>query len=305
MSLYNQSLFLIRTDRLTAAMSLFGENFTRVKEGNLNSYVSPDGSLHKPWITTRTAANSNPSYDPSLPSQALVSHQTSRAEVKERAIAKELEDTANKPSKKSGVPSQELISRTILTLIVARPMKRALARENARGMRLIPGFDHWSKALPEDLQHEDIIKQYPNHLRGELLLEIAATWTPTEISRTCGRPELTANNLVKRIRAAKNKRDGVPRRLGKSTKALEAAHPQESAISSVQPCQIGASDTFTESEASLRFFTEQTELREIIWELDPTRIERNSTGRDSKNPELDRKLLELAVQERQRRINLA
>lgn len=86
-------------------MSLFGGNFTRVEEGNLNSYISPDSSLDMPWITTRTASSSNSSYDPSLPSQALVSHQTSGAEVKARAIAKELEDTANKPSEKSGVPS--------------------------------------------------------------------------------------------------------------------------------------------------------------------------------------------------------
>ena len=180
-----------------------------------------------------------------------------------------------------------------------------MAREDGRSIRLIPGFDHWSVALPKDLQHENIIKKHPNHLRGELLLEIAATWAPKEISETSGRPELTSNALVKIIIAAKKKSDGLPRRLCKSTKALKKVHAPESVMSPIQPYQTGVSDTITESEASLRFLAEQTELLEIVMELDPTWMEPMTSGRGKKNPEQDRKLHELAMKEHQRRMNLA
>lgn len=279
-------ILLIRPYPLIAAMS-WSENFTEMEEQNLGSSTPLDDSLGIPWTATKTAPNSNLSYHPSLPSQTLVPHQTSRDQVKGHVTAKEVENTGNQPSEKK------------------RTIKRALAREHGRSIRLIPGFDHWSKALPKDLQHEDIIKKYPNHLRGELLLEIAATWTPKEISKTCGRPELTSNTLVKRIIAAKNKRDGLPRRSSKSTKALKTAHPPDSAMSSTQSNQTGVADPGVESEASLRFLTEQTELREIMMEIDPTWITRDTTARREKNPERDRWLVELAVQERQRRMNLA
>lgn len=190
-------------------------------------------------------------------------------------------------------------------LLIERTIKIGLTREDGRSIRLIPGFDHWSVPLPKNLQHEDIIKKYPNHLRGELLLEIAATWAPKEISETSGRPELTSNALVKRIVAAKKKRDGLLGRVCKRTKDLKKIHAPASAMSPTQPYQTGVSDTITESEASLEFLAEQTELLEIIMELDPTWTVRMTRGRGKKNPEQDRMLHELAIKERERRMNLA
>ena len=190
-------------------------------------------------------------------------------------------------------------------LLIERTIKIGLTREDGQSIRLIPGFDHWSLPLPKNLQHEDIIKKYPNHLRGELLLEIAATWAPKEISETSGRPELTSNALVKRIVAAKKKRDGLLGRVCKRTKDLKKIHAPASAMSPTQPYQTGVSDTITESEASLEFLAEQTELLEIIMELDPTWTVRMTRGRGKKNPEQDRMLHELAIKERERRMNLA
>lgn len=140
-------------------------------------------------------------------------------------------------------------------------------------------------------------------------MEIAATWTPKEISRTCGRPELCSNTLLKRIIAAKKQRDGPPKKSSKSaSKVPKTAHPPRGSAmaSGEQPDPTtDLSDTFAESEASRRFLAEQTELRDIIVELDPDWNQRNGTGMYNKNPQLDRTLVELAVQERQRRMNLA
>ncbi|MCJ1468437.1 hypothetical protein MMC07_007065 [Pseudocyphellaria aurata] len=260
-------------------MSSSGENLTRIEDGNLDEYAFQEDSHGMPREATRTAS-----------SQALALHQTSGAQVQGHAVGTEMEDTVHNPKKNKGT------------------IKRASTR-GGRAIKMIPGFEHWSTPLPRDLQHEDIIKRYPNHLRGELLLEIAATWTPKEISRTCGRPELRANTLLKRIIAAKRERDGLPKRSHKSASKTPkpACPPSGSAIASgVQPYQTtDFPETFAESEASRNFLVEQTELRDIMVELDPDWSERNSNGQCNKNPARDRQLLELAVQERQRRMGLA
>ena len=82
-------------------------------------------------------------------------------------------------------------------------------------------------------------------------------------------------------------------------------HAPESAMSPIQPYQTGVSDTIIESEASLRFLAEQTGLLEIITELDPTWMERMTSGRGKKNPMQDRKLHDLAMKARQRRMRRA
>ena len=200
-------------------------------------------------------------------------------------------------------------------LLTEKPTKRAAAHEAGRSIKQIPGFDHWSTPLPKDIQHEDIIKRYPNHLFGEVLLTIAATWTPKEISITSGRPELTANALVKRIKAAKIKRDGLPGR--SSRKSAKASNPAPAPAAPtaeppppqppVEPVPDHDSElTFPESEASRRFRNEQTELREILMEFAPDRVfDKFSAVRPEKDAALDQHLLSLAVAIREQRRRLS
>lgn len=174
-------------------------------------------------------------------------------------------------------------------------------------MKVIAGFDHWSKPLPQGLRHEDIIRNYPNHLRGELLLEISATsgLSLVDISRMSGQEQLTANLLGERKRAAEKQRDGRPVRVKKSKKALKRATPPEPAISRepptpfVQPCQTEAPDTFPESESSRTFLNEQEEILSIACERDSA-FEQRFTSR-GKMRKADRRLLAWAVQEKEAR----
>lgn len=180
----------------------------------------------------------------------------------------------------------------ILTLLVERTVKPAVVRENDKRMKVIPGFDHWSKPLPGGLRHEDIIRRYPNHLRGELLLEITATMklTLVDISRMSGQEQLSANLLGERKRAAEKKRDGLPVRATRSKKALKTATrpepvtrpvtvtspepvtPPEPVTTFVQHSQTDNTDTLPESECeNARIFRNQQEgILAVALERDPT-----------------------------------
>ena len=76
----------------------------------------------------------------------------------------------------------------------------------------IKGYPHMYEPLPEGLQHHEVIAQYPNHLHGSLLLEVAEFWTPKEITTAVGTGFLTPNTIAKRISAAKARRDGKMRK---------------------------------------------------------------------------------------------
>ena len=181
--------------------------------------------------------------------------------------------------------------------------KEKSARQSGRKL-VIPGFKHWSEPIPNGLQHEDIIKIYPNHLWGALLLEIAATWSPKEISVMSGRPELKANTLVKRIQTAKLQRDRLLEMPARTAAALKKASRQKPDTPVTEQSQPIDPASNIESEESLRFRTEQQDLHDIIMKLDPTWIERQANGRGRKNPELDRTLVLMAVAERERRMKL-
>lgn len=203
--------------------------------------------------------------------------------------------------------------RKILTLLVERTIKPAARREDDRRIKVIPGFDHWSKPLPKGLRHEEIIRNYPNHLRGELLLEIIAKrgLSLVDISRMSGQEQLTANLLGERKRAAEKQRDGLPVRAKRRQKALETATPPEPATSTepaispepaapfVQPRQTDIPDTFPESEESRIFLNKQEGILNVACERDAT-FERRFTSRGRMRLG-DRQLLSWAVQEHEER----
>lgn len=199
----------------------------------------------------------------------------SRDQTEEHLITNKMEDTASQPSEKKKT------------------------KKTFPNIKQIPGFPHWAKTLPKDLQHEDIITKYPNHLRGEILLEIASRWTLKEISKMSGRPELTTMSLAKRMKAARSRKDGLPERFCKSMTPLTTADPPGSAKSPTQSDQTGDLDPTVESEASRRFRTGQTELQEIIWEEGPNWMEHNTTSRG--RAEQERWLADMADREHQKK----
>ncbi len=76
-------------------------------------------------------------------------------------------------------------------------------REHQRSKRFhFVDFPPISQPLPEDVEDEDIIKHWPNHLWGPLLLKIAEKWNPQEISHMTP-VDLKANTISKRIAAAR------------------------------------------------------------------------------------------------------
>ena len=64
------------------------------------------------------------------------------------------------------------------------------------------GFPPITQPLPEDVQDEDIIRHWPNHLWGPLLLGIAEKWKLSEISHMTP-VDLGSNAISKRIKAAR------------------------------------------------------------------------------------------------------
>lgn len=157
-----------------------------------------------------------------------------------------------------------------------------------------------SEPLPARLLHEDIIKRYPNHLRGELLLDIAENWTPKQIVETCGQPQLKSNTIVKRIHAAKEARDGFRVRRKPKT-----ARPSSTASTTdVDDRSPTAPTQQLESEASRLFRQKQIDIQDIILEWDPdfftTMADRDRRGM----ADADRALIERAALEHERRLSL-
>ena len=74
-------------------------------------------------------------------------------------------------------------------------------QQKARWLHFV-GFPPITQPLPEDIEDEDIIKHWPNHLWGPLLLGIAEKWKPLEIAHMTP-VDLGRNAISKRIKVAR------------------------------------------------------------------------------------------------------
>ena len=74
-------------------------------------------------------------------------------------------------------------------------------QQKARRFHFV-GFPPITQPLPEDIEDEAIIRHWPNHLWGPLLLGIAEKWKPLEISHMTP-VNLRRNAISKRIAAAR------------------------------------------------------------------------------------------------------
>ena len=74
-------------------------------------------------------------------------------------------------------------------------------QQEARRLHFV-GFPPITQPLPKEIEDEDIIKHWPNHLWGPLLLRVAEKWKPIEISQTTP-VDLGNNAIAKRLAAAR------------------------------------------------------------------------------------------------------
>ena len=144
-----------------------------------------------------------------------------------------------------------------------------------QGLKIyMKGFPPASGILSKGLLQEEIIKHYPDHLHGKLLLDISTTWQPKEISELSS---IKANTLVKRIRAARVKYGGQGRkRASKSNQThqvnketyLGVTTENSVPLQETAPSPPGDDKTpASESETSCKFRIEQEEIRaELIEE---------------------------------------
>ena len=147
------------------------------------------------------------------------------------------------------------------------------AQSNRR--KQIIGFPPITKPLPTDIQDEEIITGWPNHLWGPLLLRISANWTANEIAALSGR-KIKSNTIIKRIAAAKKeagcydgKHETSKKQAGKRKRALnEEAMARKKTRAEAKSIveekktteeEATAEDVF-ESDASRAFRIRQEEL---------------------------------------------
>ena len=91
--------------------------------------------------------------------------------------------------------------------------------EQQKARRLhFAGFPPITKPLPEAIEDENIIKHWPNHLWGPLLLGIAEKWKPIEIAHMTS-VDIGSNAISKRVKAAKIQAGGgIPQTGGQKRK---------------------------------------------------------------------------------------
>ncbi len=192
-------------------------------------------------------------------------------------------------------PSEDRLQGSLTGISVARPVQRSEAKPIGRktvtadasatsssvdydkrlyAPKITRGVPSAPETIPKGLQQYDIIKHYPNHLHGELLLNISTFWQPKEISKLSG---IKANTLVKRIRVAKVKYRGEivmkkkeRRETSKSDRNRQIDENRnvvtdgQGTLSSSFVCGQQPLPIYPTSEASSKFLMEQTNHREDL-----------------------------------------
>lgn len=162
----------------------------------------------------------------------------------------------------------------------------------------IPGFPRKNTPLPDLIEDADLIKNYPNHLHGEVLLRISEKgWSVKEIVEWAGCPQLRPNTLTKRIQAARMKRDGV--RPARPRKRMRPSQDTEKILPPPFIPWERAQLEPIESEAGRKFRLEQTEIRAIVMQMKPDIFAAKRTKRTASD---NRIIFEKAVEEYKKRI---
>lgn len=165
----------------------------------------------------------------------------------------------------------------------------------------IPGYPGKNAPLPPSLEDEELIRKFPNHLYGTVLLKLSDRgWGAKDIVDAAHCPQLKANTLTKRIQNEKLKRDGVrvarPRR-----QTLKPSSSTEQSLPFPQSRPFEAPVEKLESDAGRRFRMEQTAIRDIALTIKPDMFTRSfrcakRTAAD------DRVIAERAAEEYEKRV---
>ena len=170
------------------------------------------------------------------------------------------------------------------------------------------GFPDIRQPLPAGIQDEEIIRNWPNHLWGPLLLRIAAHWSPKEIG-AMNAAKIKPNTFGKRMKYARKrigaemKETEAPSRVGAKRKRGLSPNNEEEQIDKEDNRKYKEMDPLpqqeeVESEASRAFRISQEEIQEAIIEKDPAFYKHQLTVR-KKNAKRQRELLDQVIQERQ------
>lgn len=142
-----------------------------------------------------------------------------------------------------------------------------------RGM--IPGYPAKNVPLPPFLDDEELVRNFPNHLHGAILLRLNDRgWGAKEIVDAAHCPHLKANTIAKRIQSEKLKRDGL--RVTRPRK--QARQSPSSTDETLPPPQSWPSEVPVErleSAAGRQFRMEQTAIREIALKMRPDMFTRS------------------------------
>ena len=192
----------------------------------------------------------------------------------------------------------------------------------------IEGFPDILTPLPADIQEEEIIKQWPNHLWGPLLLRIAVKFSPKEIGALNG-ANIKPNTIIKRMTIARaqanvteDKEVKAPRKEvtkrkrasaeeedqekeGKKRKRASAKgkgkgkeKETEKEEDDAPPAPDAPESEAPESAAALAFRLQQEAMHDAMVNKDPGFYNHQMTVK-KKNPKRYRQLLEQVVQERE------
>lgn len=179
-----------------------------------------------------------------------------------------------------------------------------------------PGFPAVTEPLPADIQDEEIIRSWPNHLWGPLLLKITAHFTPKEIG-ALNQAKLNANTIAKRVRAAKQNGYGDPAEVktpGEESNKRKREPTEEKSsrkggkkqkvetILTVKKTKEERDEEeakIPEPEASRAFRLAQMEIQREVRTKDPSFYVPKMFGGRKRNYEEDRELLDNVVKERE------
>ncbi|KAL6719892.1 hypothetical protein ACLMJK_001813 [Lecanora helva] len=129
----------------------------------------------------------------------------------------------------------------------------------------IAGFPNITEPLPADIQDEEIITDWPNHLWGPVLLRVSKNYTPKEICNLLKMEEKTKpkpNTFVKRIAAAKKQAGTEKTKRAKGpSKAAGAKRKRAEEIEEAREQAKEEVQTGVEPEASRKFRLQQLEIQ--------------------------------------------
>ena len=81
----------------------------------------------------------------------------------------------------------------------------------------VVGFPRITEPLPEGIDNGEVIRSFPNHLWGPLLIQISETWRPKEIE-AANTADLKANTIIKRLTGARKAAGVYKKRETKASK---------------------------------------------------------------------------------------